>query len=197
MKKLLLLCLLPVFAFAEPQTMCFKMDYFDEFSACYGDVISKLKNESQRRKVTNEYAERLQRWHYKKTKDEMRNRQTTFAVVNNTEYYLNNERGVTLSVGGSAHRQEVYFLLSKGFFDCTYNACSAIAVKIDDEGIFHLPVAVERKRGNALSIINIKSKTDFINKLKSGKRMIIELPIYNMGKQQVQFNIEGLKWEYF
>lgn len=199
MKKLLLLCLLPVFVFAEEKNNCFKLENMEEINSCYQKLADKnTGNEEELEKLSGELSERDKFWQYTKIKDEMRNQFTYAAVVhskNKLAVLDNTEEDVTLILGKRENIRAVVFSIKKGMFNCRYNGCS-IAMKIDEGMVFNLTFDKD-EFGTSLHLANKKQKIEFVKKLKKGKQMIVELPIYVHGNQQVKFNIEGLKWEHF
>lgn len=91
--------------------------------------------------------------------------------------------------------KDVYFTIIRDakIFDC-YRGCT-MAVKIDDNPIFNLQL--NGGEGGDSVFIKDKNLKDFVAKMKQGKQMIVELPVYREGKKQFKFNIEGLKWDHF
>ncbi|QLB40792.1 hypothetical protein [Mannheimia pernigra] len=135
-------------------------------------------------------------WSYSEKKDEMRNQSKYYASLSSDNKITTsslNEEYVSLFLRKREKKEDVFFAINKGLFDC--DPCT-IAIKIDEHQITHLKA--ERGEGyDTLFILNKKQAIEFTKNMKKGKKMIVELPIYRYGKQQAKFEIKGLKWEHF
>lgn len=209
-KSLFILCCLPTFVFAtETGESCSKIEDNTKRLECYDAVFLKSPSQSEKelqQKLDDGLAKlkaEMASWRYKETKDEMRNKTSYFAskTSNNTiELSFPYQGGSSITLMLRKHSEygdDVMFTLSKGQFSCRIDGCS-ISVKFDDGNIEKYAVSeAESGSNDVLFLSGRKSMKKFMDKLKSAKKMVIEVPIYDYGRAQFTFDTQGLEWKHF
>ncbi|MBJ7446615.1 MAG: hypothetical protein JHC81_03690 [Brevundimonas sp.] len=136
-------------------------------------------------------------WSYDEDRDEMRETSTKFASISSS-----NEVGVTWPyTPGPARmtlRQRSTDGLSvmvniEGQFTCRSYQGDTIAVKFDDGPIQQY--RCNEPEGGAPGLLFIQPERRFVTALKAAERVVLELPVYEAGPQQMVFHVEGLVWE--
>lgn len=209
-KSLFILCCLPTFVFAtETGESCSKIEDNTKRLECYDAVFLKSPSQSEKelqQKLDDGLAKlkaEMASWRYKETKDEMRNKTSYFAskTSNNTiELSFPYQGGSSITLMLRKHSEygdDVMFTLSKGQFSCRIDGCN-ISVKFDDGNIEKYAVSeAESGSNDVLFLSGRKSMKKFMDKLKSAKKMVIEVPIYDYGRAQFTFDTQGLEWKHF
>ncbi|OXI39631.1 hypothetical protein CFB84_25125 [Burkholderia aenigmatica] len=88
---------------------------------------------------------------------------------------------------------EALMAIKKGQLTCGYPGCQA-TVKFDDHAISK--VSLSPAAGGATEAAFLDNAPDFIKRIRSSKKLIVEIAIYNGGLQQFTFDTAGLKWEH-
>jgi len=141
-------------------------------------------------------AEPPSQWSYATDRDEMRGTVSVFANVY-SENKLNlgfpyDAEEARLSLRKRPSDGTSVMLHAPGQFLCnTYND-ETVSVKFDDGPIMQFTCSEPSDSSTGLLFIN--SEKRFIEKLKTSKRVIIEAPMFQAGRQQMTFNVEGLNW---
>lgn len=147
--------------------------------------------------AVREPAAPVSRWTYDEDRDEMRETSTKFASINSQ-----NDVGVTWPyTPGPARmtlRQRSTDGLSvmvniEGQFICRSYQGDTVAVKFDDGPIQQY--RCNEPEGGSPGLMFIQPERRFVTALQAAKRVVIELPVYETGPQQMVFNVEGLVWE--
>lgn len=136
------------------------------------------------------------KWRYRTETDEMRGTETKFAS-------LDSENSVPVSMpytpapARMVIRQRSTDGLSimitiDGQFVCHAYSTETVAAKFDDQPITNFRCS-EPNSGSP-GVLFINSEQRFLAALKSADRVILELPIYEAGPQQVTFDVRGLDW---
>ncbi len=137
-------------------------------------------------------------WSYRSDVDKMRNIETRYASVSSENQlqfsfpYGGGSSGmITLREKGKS--LNVLLSIDKGQFTCNSFNDETVAVKFDDHPIenFH---CVGPNDGT-VGLIFIESEKRFLNSLKKSKHVIVEAGFYQEGRQQLEFNTAGLKWD--
>lgn len=68
-----------------------------------------------------------------------------------------------------------------------------IRVKFDNEKPFE--TRVTGPSDYSTETIFFQNPKKIINKMKSAKKMVLEVEFFNEGNRQIEFNVDGLKWE--
>ena len=138
-------------------------------------------------------------WEYNSDTDKMRGTTTNFAdnpSLNsaNFQFPYNGESHLHILLRHSSDGNDVIFTIDKGQFHCKYDGCE-ISVKFDNEPIKSYSVG-EADSGKTDVLFLSTGEAAFINKLKKSKKVMIEAPFFNEGRQQFEFNTIGLDWKY-
>lgn len=135
-------------------------------------------------------------WSYDTDKDEMRGTTSYFASVRSDD---------TINLGFPYEPDTAELILRKqpsdgqsvilrapGQFICHSYRDDTVAVKFDNGPIqqFECGEPADATTG----VLFIRGSGRFIEKAKSSKRVIIEVPMYQAGRQQITFDVEGLEW---
>jgi hypothetical protein len=197
MKRILVaaLCIFPIIGFAtDSSESCAKVEDESERLRCY-DSVFKADEQSVKTDIQN--------WQYIEKMDEMRNKMTYVAYKfssNSVDLPAPYEKDTQASIAIRRHSQfgdGVLFNLHGGHFKC--NRVCNIAIKFDSDKVENYSFL---KLPDNPGVLFLFEKDDnkfnnFVLKLKESKKLIVELPIYSVGKKQFTFNTEGLKWKYF
>jgi hypothetical protein len=136
-------------------------------------------------------------WAYRTTEDKMRATKAKFAEVKSTnkaQLGFPYRGGSTLRLilrKSSDAETTVVFFLDRGQLPC-HTDCK-IAAKFDDE-----EVKDWEGTGPALSssdAVFVDDAADFLTRLKTSKKVVVEVLLYDHGPSQFTFNIRGLKWD--
>ncbi len=138
----------------------------------------------------------VQNWSYYEDVDKMTSSTTYFAqcTANNKLYFEFPYDGgsvFTLILRKKGETLDLILNATKAQF---VNINSNVRVKFDDKQ----PVNYDFSMANdgSANLIFISSPSTFIAKLKKAKHLIIEATFYQAGAKQVEFDVEGLKWEH-
>lgn len=87
--------------------------------------------------------------------------------------------------------------VNKGQFKSCIRNCK-IAVKFDNEKVENYTVVGSDSFANDMLFLSgDKSIKKFADKLKTSKKVVLELDFFQRGREQFSFNIEGLDWKHF
>lgn len=86
---------------------------------------------------------------------------------------------------------EVFFRLDRGQVPC-HSDCSLFSKFDSDEVKGWEGTGPKSHRGDTIFVDNSK---EFLERLRTAKRLTVEVLIFNHGKFQYTFNVDGLKWE--
>jgi len=137
-------------------------------------------------------------WSYRTTNDSMRGTKTRFAELNST-----NRAQLSFPYGGGSKLQliirkksdadtDVVFLLDRGQVPC-HTDCR-MAAKFDDDEVAEWELSGPAS-GRSASLF-VDEANDFLERLKTAKKLVVEVQIYDHGSFQFTFNPKGLKWEW-
>lgn len=135
-------------------------------------------------------------WIYNEKKDEMRGATTKTATVESST-----PLNLDFPYGESTPRLHVrqdpkwgfdIFITANGPFLCrSYD--DTVSVKFDNGPIREWSCA--EGDGGSSDIIFFNREQSFLAELKKAKKVIVEVSMYNAGRQQITFPVAGLKWE--
>ncbi len=99
----------------------------------------------------------------------------------------------TLTVRKQKGQTDIYYQVSKGQI-VSVNPVDGgtVRVKFDDEKPMNISASGASDYSSDIIFLNSTSK--LISKLKSAKKMIIEVKFYDEGNRQIEFDVEGFKW---
>lgn len=137
-------------------------------------------------------------WDYDSTYDEMRNITTHFArtwSVNKiqTDRYSSELSAVEMNLRKRGKGSpDVYLNIPGGQFLTSVEGTS-ISVKFDNNPIQHFDG--EEPDDGSSNVMFVDPTSKFISMLRKAKNVTIEAPFFEAGRQQFQFNVEGLIWQ--
>ncbi|MEG9532522.1 hypothetical protein [Mannheimia indoligenes] len=200
MKKLLLpLFIISPFAFANTPDACLAIETDTERLQCYDTYFKKeTKSESNNVEETAKAS-----WEYSEQKDEMRNSSTYYAInisLNEVQFDFPYQGGSNAFITLRKDKEfgdDIIIGVSKGQFNSCIRNCK-IAVKFDDEKVENYTVVGNNSFTNdTLFLSGNKSIKKFADKLKTSKKVVVELDFFQRGREQFSFSIEGLDWKHF
>jgi len=155
-------------------------------------------NDNQTSTEVKKEVEKKSNWKYAVDTDKMSGTKRYFASTTSTneiEFEFPYDGGSTfqLVVRNMGKRNEVLLSVSKGQFMTSIGSSEKIRIKFDDEKPFY--VGYNSADDGSMDIIFLNSANKIINKLKKAKKVMIEAPFYDAGRQIIYFDVEGLKWD--
>lgn len=138
-------------------------------------------------------------WNYSEDEDKMTSKKTFTAEVRaNDELDLKFPYGggVTATIGVRYKNGEnnIYLQLSKGQFMVNVADEEAIAVRFD--GLKTQTYYCSAASDGSTNVIFINNENKFISYLKKSDKMLIEAELFDNGNQQMEFNVNGFKWDH-
>lgn len=134
-------------------------------------------------------------WSYETSEDKMRGTKTNFAGTESTNFlnlgfpYDNSKMRILLRNDNG----NLDILISiKGQIVCGYSEKCYLSVKADDSKIVDYEF-LKAAHGSSDTVFIANSK-DFMNMLKKSNKLIIEVPVFNTGRVQYNFDVSGLNW---
>lgn len=136
-------------------------------------------------------------WQYTTERDEMRGADERIASVRSTNS-LHFDFPYGESHGRVSIRQsprfgfDVFLTIDNGQFVCHSFTGGRIAAKFDDEPIRNY--ACNNAADGSPTILFIGNPRDFLSRLRRARRLVIEVDFYQAGRQQLRFDVAGLRW---
>ena len=136
-------------------------------------------------------------WTYRTTNDQMRGTATKFAELNSINRaqlgfpYRGGSKLQLIIRSKSDKDFDVVFWLDRGQVPC-HSDCKLTA-KFDDEEVKEWELTGPAS-GRSDSLV-VDEADSFLEKLRSSKRLMVEVQIYDHGNVQFTFNPKGLKWQ--
>lgn len=90
-----------------------------------------------------------------------------------------------------AEQTRLVFWVTRGQFSCASDC--AIALKLDDGDVMTLRTFAG-DRPDVLFVGEHVFGADLLERLKSARRAMVELPFYREGERQFDFDLRGLRW---
>jgi hypothetical protein len=141
-------------------------------------------------------AEPASDWSYSEEKDQLRNKSVQYAEIssdNEVEFgfpYGGGSR-LTMTIRKSPqYGQDVIFKISSGQFVCGVESCSG-AISFDGKSE---KLSLSEPADYSSDALFAAYGEAIIQKLKSSKKTIVELPFYQEGNRQFVFNTKGFVW---
>lgn len=137
------------------------------------------------------------RWVYSESEDKMGDSKK-FAYVESDDllqfqFPYDGGASSTLTIRKGPQGTDVYYKVSKGqILAANSFDGGTVRVKFDDEK--PMKIGVTGPSDHSSDIIFLDSTSKLIQKMKSSKRMVIEVEFFNEGNRQIEFNVEGLEW---
>lgn len=138
-------------------------------------------------------------WSYHTSEDAVRGKTTYFADVSSSNQIQQGppygSSGLKLQLRKSpAYGIDAILILDSGQIVCrSYEGCSA-TYSID--GGRPQRINLNTPADYSSDAVFIEGARGFINKLKKAKRLVVELDIYQAGRPQFEFSVEGLDWKH-
>ncbi len=136
-------------------------------------------------------------WTYEESKDKMTNESSFFASSTSTntiefQFPYNGGSNFSLTVRNKGKENEIIIQVSKGQFMPSISGDETLRVKFDDEKpeVYTYNGAAD---GSA-DYIFLNESEQFLKKLKTAKKVMIEAPFYEAGRQFMEFDVAGLTW---
>lgn len=98
----------------------------------------------------------------------------------------------TLVVRSKGHGNEVLLTVSKGQFMTSLMSSESCKIKFDD----NQPIAFKYNMSNDASadVIFFDNSDEFVKKLITAKKLLIEATFFNEGNKVIEFDVSGLNW---
>jgi hypothetical protein len=137
-------------------------------------------------------------WTYTDKTDQMRGTTEKFAMLSSSDLVRTNwpynQSPMRLTIRRRATDGVNVMLHINGQFLCNeYSGNTYVTVKFDDGALEKFRCIEGGGGGN--DVIFIEPETRFISRIKASKVMMLEAAVYDIGRTQVSFNVEGLEWE--
>lgn len=163
------------------------------------DEKSSSKDTSSSATTTTETTNKEEsNWQYSEDVDKMTNEKSYFARCVSTneidfEFPYNGGSSFTLILRNKGKYNEIILQVSKGQFMTSIMSSDYCRVKFDDEETINYTYN-SAEDGSADFIFFDHSK-NFLTKLRSAKKLMIEAPFFDSGRQIINFDVEGLVWD--
>lgn len=147
---------------------------------------------------TNDIKEVKSNWQYNEDADKMTNDKRYFASSVSTneiefEFPYNGGSNFTLTLRNLGKGNEIVLQVSKGQFMPGIMSSEYCRVKFDDGET--TKYTYNSAEDGSSEVIFFEKSTKFLTNLKTAKKLMIEAPFYNAGRQVINFDIEGLTWD--
>lgn len=164
----------------------------DEKSTTTNNSINSEEN------TTNEIKEVKSNWQYSEDADKMTNDKRYFASSVSTneiefEFPYNGGSNFTLTIRNMGKGNEIVLQVSKGQFMSGIMSSEYCRVKFDDGET--VKYTYNSAADGSSDVIFFDKSTKFLANLKTAKKLMIEAPFYDAGRQVINFDIEGLTWD--
>lgn len=136
-------------------------------------------------------------WKYSEEEDVMTGEKRYFASSTSTnkidfEFPYNGGSRFYLTVRNMGKSNEVILQVSKGQFMTSISGSQSCRVKFDDEQ--PLKFTYNSAADGSSEVIFFNNSKNFLTKLRTAKKVMIEAPFYSAGNQIIYFDVEGLEW---
>ena len=139
------------------------------------------------------------KWEYSDSEDKMRGTKVKYAELESLNLVpldFPYKPGTRLSIlirKKSGAKDEVILRVDKGQIPCSsYSGCK-ISAKIDENPVQNYSGAGSDSGRN--DVIFVEASAKFLKALKASKKVIVEVQLYQSGRQQFQFDSAGLEWK--
>ena len=137
-------------------------------------------------------------WSYSTDEDKMSGDKRFFATAHSTneiefEFPYNGGSTFKLVVRNMGKGNEVLMTVSEGQFMTSIMSSEKCRIKFDDGKAMNF--SFNSADDASMDVIFFNSSNKFITKLKRAKKLMIEAPFYDAGRQIIYFDIEGLNWD--
>lgn len=97
-----------------------------------------------------------------------------------------------ITVRNMGKETDALITISKGQFMTSISGDEFLRVKFDDEQPINF--SFTSAANGSSEVIFITSTNKFLTKLKTAKKVMVEAPFYDAGRQIGEFSVEGLEW---
>lgn len=165
-----------------------------------GDDKSVSSSTSKKEVPTDSVkAEVITNWVYSQDSDKMTSNKQYFAECKSTneiEFQAPYSGGsyFTITVRNMENKNDVCISVSKGQFMTSVMGSESMKVKFDNDS----PVSFtfNSAADGSADIIFLNQSKKFISRLKTAKKVIIETMFFQEGNKQLEFDVDGLKWNH-
>lgn len=138
-------------------------------------------------------------WTYKENYDKMRDERTHIAALSSSntvslKYPYDGKTSLTLEIRSSSKNEKIIVSTNKGMISCLID-CRAL-VKFDNGKIYKIDFEPFGHDFNAI-ILPASQNRWFFERLKSSSKIYIELPYYENGVRQFEFDSGNLIWNHY
>ena len=138
------------------------------------------------------------KWLYSDEEDKMTSKKKYYAqLIANDElmfdFPYNGGSVATLTIRKKRGEVDAMLKISKGQFIHDYEGGS---IKVRFGNAKPSIYAISKSSDQSSNLIFIDNVSRFISNLKKYKKLLIEAEFYNEGVRQIEFNIEGFKWDH-
>lgn len=156
------------------------------------------QNDTTTEQTNKSTPEKIENWEYSESEDKMEGTKRYFATstsTNQIEFDFPYDGGSNLNIiiRNMGKENEAILTISKGQFISSYGGSDRIKVKFDDNA--PIKYSFNSSSDGSSDVIFLNNSKDFINKLRSSKKVMIECEFYDSGNKVFEFNTEGLKWD--
>ncbi len=140
----------------------------------------------------------LPNWEYGTEKDKMSGQEMFFNSIISTnelefEFPYNGGSSFRLTVRNMGKENEILLTVSKGQFMPSIMNSDNVRIKFDEEA--PMDISYNSADDASSDVIFLTSVSKIISKLKTAKKLMIEAPFYDAGRQIILFNVEGFTWD--
>jgi len=137
-------------------------------------------------------------WQYSEDADKMTNEKMFFASCVSTneiefEFPYNGGSNFTLTLRNIGKGNEIVLQVSKGQFMPGIMSSEYCRVKFEDGET--VKYTYNSAADGSADVIFLDNSTKFLTKLKTAKKLMIEAPFFDAGRQVINFDVEGLTWD--
>lgn len=137
------------------------------------------------------------KWQFSEDVDKMTSKKVNYASIQANEeldfkFPYDGGSIATLTIRKKDGVNDIYLNVSKGQFNSSYDG-GQIRIKFDNESPKNF--SFSSASDGSSDIIFINSTKTIISKLKVTKTIIIEAEFFNEGLRQIEFDVDGFKWE--
>lgn len=158
--------------------------------------VKETPKEEPKQEVVQE-SKSVENWKYDIDEDKMRGTKKVYAGIESSNTldlgFPYNDSRLTIIVR-KLDKETNVILKVKGQFACnSYSEKCMVSVKSDDNAI--VKYEFSEAEHSMMDTVFINKEKDFIDMLKKSNKLIVEVPLFNKGRVQYEFNSAGLKWE--
>lgn len=182
------------------RTLIFSSVIFSAFLiSCSGGTSTKVTEEADEDTTEAQVVDvKKELWNYSESEDKMTGEKRYFAECKSTnqinfEFPYDGGTTFTLTIRNMGKGNAVILSGDKCQFTSSYSGSETCRVKFDDADPVNY--SYNMSADGSSDLIFFTYQDNFISKLKGAKKLMIEAPFYDAGKQIIEFDVEGLKWD--